>query len=137
MDMYKFGGFILLIGAAILCYGLIVILTNLDKQFDRSQSNVDPFFGRMDLQNALEVRMENQQRSTRRSEAIYYLVAGGIVGFVGYAMRTSAKTKKISNEPVVSHNIKTQVKSIIYCNNCGNKTPPDAEFCPNCGTQIL
>ena len=55
MNMHKFSGYVLLLGILIATYGAILILTNLDRQFDPSKSRHDPIFGRMDLQQLGDV----------------------------------------------------------------------------------
>jgi hypothetical protein len=90
MDLKKFGGFVLLLGVALLAYGILIIATNQGVSFDSSKSRRDPIFGRMDLEQALNANQENQRRAARRSESTTYFIIGGIVCFVGYAMRSSA-----------------------------------------------
>ena len=92
MDLKKFSGFVLLLGVALLAYGVILIATNQDVAFDSSKSRQHPIFGRMDLEQALNVRQENERRAARRSESTTYFIIGGIVCFIGYAMRSSAKS---------------------------------------------
>jgi hypothetical protein len=133
MDMHKFGGFILLIGTCVFLYGLIVIVTNLDEKFDPSESKVDRFFGRMDLQNALNVNAENYMRAQRRSDAVSYLIAGGVVCLVGYGMRASSKRNTQLTDAFDS---RSEEPDNPYCSNCSKTVPDDADICPHCGIKL-
>ena len=43
---------------------------------------------------------------------------------------------KKANESKEKNSAKPMMRPILYCRKCGNKLPPDCNFCPKCGTRV-
>lgn len=86
MDLRKFSSFILLAGMAVFLYGIFVFLTN---QPITTRSNSGNVF--KDINLDIKQMGNNFQRATEREDAKRIMIIGGIILFVGVAVRMSIK----------------------------------------------
>lgn len=93
MDFKKFAAFIIILGILILGYGGFQFLINQPKKFNPAESKPGIFGGRDDLGNMLNLKTTNSERAGKRKDATAFMVAGGIVFFIGVGVSASAKKK--------------------------------------------
>ncbi len=60
-------------------------------KFDRSKSKMNPWGGRNDIGNLLNVQRQNRQRKANKQEGVVIMGLGAIVWFIGLGVSTSAK----------------------------------------------
>lgn len=92
-DFTVLAKFVVVLASAIFLYGGYGYISNLDKAFDRNEAPRNMFGGRDELSHLLNVRSENASRSSRRDEATKYMLAGAIVGFLGFGIGASVRRR--------------------------------------------
>lgn len=98
MDYNKLSKFILAFGLIVVCIGGFNFLSNLPVSAPETQKSsentIAGLIARADqMQEELEIRTQNYNRSIKRGEAVKVIVAGVVVIFVAFAVMQSAKTK--------------------------------------------
>jgi len=91
VNFKKLSFFIIILGLAALAYGIIEYQNNQPVQFNTANSRPSVFGGRDDMGNYLRTKSENYTRAARRKGTKKYIIAGGIVLFLGVGVLLSVK----------------------------------------------
>lgn len=89
LDLHRFTRFIILGGLVALGFGSLKFLLNLPLSYKSSNGSYD-IFRQMDMSDA------NLVRASKREEATTWLIGGGIVTFLGFAVSASTADNKDS-----------------------------------------
>jgi hypothetical protein len=87
MDFKKFGMVVLILGIAVFAYGAFQWLSNASREeYEYSKVSLMDNSGHM---------MRNQESERNQADAVKYLIAGGIVAFLGVGISYSSKKQRV------------------------------------------
>src|SRR5439155_22422197 len=101
IDFKKLSRYIIILGALFLAYGGIRFVANqpVDASYfkDQNSRSSNGAFSWTDFTQrtfgaGIQAHDENLRRSQIRGEAVFSIIVGGILAFVGYSVSNSAKT---------------------------------------------
>ena len=120
IDFRKLSRYIIILGAVFLAYGGIRFVANqpVDASYFRDQNSPRSSNGAFSWTDftqrtfgaGIQAHDENLRRSQIRGEAVFSMIVGGILAFVGYSVSNSAKT---NSEPVPSAEAARQEEQVL------------------------
>jgi hypothetical protein len=97
MNYQTMARFIIILGVVALAYGGIQVAVNQPEKFDRSKSKMT-IVGRNDMGNYFDTQNRNSVRERNRKAATKYLIAGGVIIFLGIGVSKSGRKSEAHSE---------------------------------------